>query len=393
MAERTQKRRMSRMTNPDGRTSGIDPATLVRVRRNLRRWYPRHARDLPWRRTRDPYAIWISEIMLQQTTVAAVIPYYERFLRQFPTIESLAKAPEAQVLRLWEGLGYYSRARNIHRMARQLVDEYDGEFPREVDALMRLPGIGRYTAGAIVSFAFDRPAPIVEANTLRLYSRLMGFAGDPRSTTGQRALWSFAEALVSQRSPGRFNQALMELGATVCRPVDPACHACPLRTCCVTAREGTQLLIPRRSTRVPPTRLTEAAVAIRKTDAYLLRRCGDDERWAGMWDFPRFELTETAGGTSSNRYAGKQSAFVCSQLRRMTGVEINDVRHVTTIRHSVTRFRIELLCLTASFVSGRLRRTSTDWKWVRIRDFDAYPLSVTARAFFRTFTEPPPERP
>jgi A/G-specific adenine glycosylase len=160
-------------------------------------WYRNHGRDLPWRMERDPYRVWLREIMLQQTTVAAVIPYLERFLVRFPTVESLAATEEADVLRLWEGLGYYSRARNLHRAAQRIVSDHGGEFPHEVAALQTLPGIGRYTAGAIASFAFGQPAAIVEANTLRLYSRLLGYDGDPRSSAGQQTLWAFAESLIS----------------------------------------------------------------------------------------------------------------------------------------------------------------------------------------------------
>src|SRR5437016_2075319 len=173
---------------------------LSPFRRALGAWYRRHARPLPWRATRDPYRIWISEIMLQQTTVAAVVPYFERFLKRFPTLGSLAAAREQAVLRLWEGLGYYSRARNIHKAARVVANELDGVFPDDVEALQKLPGIGRYTAGAIASFAFDRPAPIVEANTLRLYSRLIGLRDDPRSAAGQKQLWDFAGRIVPRRN-------------------------------------------------------------------------------------------------------------------------------------------------------------------------------------------------
>src|SRR5580704_2948280 len=172
-----------------------------RFRRALAAWYGRHARPLPWRNTNDPYRIWISEIMLQQTTVVAVVPYFERFLKRFPTLALLAAAKEEEVLRLWEGLGYYSRARNIHKTARRIVSEHDGGFPDSVEALRELPGIGRYTAGAIASFAFQRPAPILEANTLRLYSRLLGFRGDPRSAAGQKLLWDFATQIVPRTRP------------------------------------------------------------------------------------------------------------------------------------------------------------------------------------------------
>ena len=177
---------------------------LARQRRSLlaalARWSRSHRRDIPWRGERDPYRVWLREIMLQQTTVVAVIPYLKRFLERFPTVQSLAAAEETDVLRLWEGLGYYSRARNLHRAARRIVDEYDGRFPRDIATLQSLPGIGRYTAGAIASFAFDEPAPIIEANTLRLHTRLLGYNGDPRSTDGQRLLWEWAQKLVECRA-------------------------------------------------------------------------------------------------------------------------------------------------------------------------------------------------
>ena len=179
-----------------------DARSLAQFRRGLIAWYPRNARPLPWRKSADPYRIWISEIMLQQTTVAAVVPYFERFLARFPTLAALAQANEQDVLRLWEGLGYYSRARNIHKTARVIVRELGGLFPDEVARLAELPGIGRYTAGAIASFAFDRRAPIVEANTLRLYCRLLGFRGDPRSAAGQKLLWEFAGLILPRESRG-----------------------------------------------------------------------------------------------------------------------------------------------------------------------------------------------
>jgi A/G-specific adenine glycosylase len=200
----------------------MPPAVRQRLRRKLKTWYAGSARDLPWRATQDAYRIWISEIMLQQTTVAAVVPYYERFFEAFPTLETLANAEERQVLKLWEGLGYYSRARNLWKAARQLWEHSEGQFPSTVSELQELPGIGRYTAGAIVSFAFNRKAPILEANTVRLYSRLIGYESDPRSAEGQRILWRFAEQILPQCDPGRTNQALMELGARICAPSEPS---------------------------------------------------------------------------------------------------------------------------------------------------------------------------
>jgi A/G-specific adenine glycosylase len=343
---------------------------LSAFRRRLLRWYDAHGRDLPWRRSRDPYRVWISEIMLQQTTVAAVVPYFERFLERFPTVAALAADDERDVLRHWEGLGYYSRARNIHKAARVLVAEYDGRFPECVAELQRLPGIGRYTAGAIASFAFDQPAPIVEANTLRLYCRLLGYDGDPRSSRGQKLLWDFAARIVPSQSPGRFNHALMDLGATVCRVTEPDCPACPVKQHCVAFREGTVAHIPAPAKKPEITELTEAAVVVRKNGRVLLRQCRPGERWAGLWDFPRF-------GIAANRNA-QVEADVLTQLRERMGIDAVVQSRLDDIRHSVTRYRIRLLCFTAEFASGRIAAKSGA-RWVPSSTLDGYPLSVTGR--------------
>ena len=202
--------------------------------------------------------------MLQQTTVAAVVPYYERFLARFPTVQALARASEHDVLRLWEGLGYYSRARNLRRAAQQIVSEWNGTIPHDLADLVRLPGIGRYTAGAIASLAYDRPAPIVEANTLRVYARLLAFGGDVHSTGGRNVIWNFAERAVPRRSAGVFNQALMDLGATICTPAEPACERCPVRSCCRAFRDGVVHEIPRPRVRPQTTFVDEAMVAVRR---------------------------------------------------------------------------------------------------------------------------------
>ncbi len=211
----------------DPRAMLPDAACRRAMWRRLRAWYDAHARDLPWRRTNDPYAVWLSEIMLQQTQVETVKPYFERFMKALPTIKTLARAEEHEVLRLWEGLGYYRRARQLHRAAQLIVAEHGGRFPRDPMVVRRLPGIGRYTAGAILSIAFDAREPILEANTLRLLSRLLAYAGDPRSGEGQRLLWAAAETFLPRRQVGRFNQALMELGSAICTPRGAALPGLP----------------------------------------------------------------------------------------------------------------------------------------------------------------------
>src|SRR5262249_26065537 len=196
--------------------------------RRLRAWFDRHRRDLPWRRDRDPYRVWVSEVMLQQTTVAAVGPYFERFLAAFPSLADLAAADEQDVLRLWEGLGYYRRPRHLHAAPRRLVSEHGGTLPDDPAVWRDLPGVGRYILGAVLSQAFDRRLPIVEANSLRVLCRLFGYAGDPRSGEGQRWLWETAETVLPAERVGDFNQALMGLGALGCTPAAPPCGRCPL---------------------------------------------------------------------------------------------------------------------------------------------------------------------
>lgn len=337
-------------------------------------WYKKHARDLPWRRTNDPYRIWISEIMLQQTTVAAVVPYFERFLTRFPAVADLARAEESEVLKLWEGLGYYSRARNIHKAARIVVQQYEGVFPLTLAELQGLPGIGRYTAGAIASFAYDQRAPIVEANTLRLYSRLLGYDGDPRSKEGQLILWEFAKAVLPKAQPGRFNQALMELGASICSPKDPECDACPVSEYCRAFRDQTQATIPRLAKRAEITPVTEASIAVRKDRKYLLRRRPAGERWAGLWDFVRFELPEP------------DATGIEAAIRERTGLKVELGPQLAEWKHGVTRYRITLKCYAADAVSGTLK-SDEEWAWVKAVQFHEYAFSVTGRKFAKLLAE------
>ena len=207
-------------------------------------WYDANKRAMPWRRTKDPYRIWLSEVMLQQTTVATVIGYFERFLERFPDVRALARADEAAVLRLWAGLGYYSRARNLHRAAKAVVEEHAGRFPRTLQGLRSLPGVGRYTAAAVASIAFGLPAELVDGNVIRVYARLFALRGDPRSPALQEKVWTLAAEHLDHGRPGDWNQALMELGATVCSPVGPECGRCPLSKSCLARKRGLQDSIP-----------------------------------------------------------------------------------------------------------------------------------------------------
>lgn len=345
--------------------------------RALLAWYGRHARDLPWRRNRDPYAIWVSEVMLQQTQVATVKGYFERFMTALPTIAALATVDEQAVLRLWEGLGYYRRARQLHQAAQVLVREHGGAFPRDREAVDRLPGIGRYTAGAILSIAFDAREPILEANTIRVFSRLVGYQGDAHSTAGQRLLWSIAEAVLPRRGCGRFNSALMELGSEVCSARSPQCEECPVAVWCQARAMGAQETIPAAKPKLRAELRREAAVLVLRGKKVLLVQCPQGQRWASLWDFPRFQVAD-------DRSEATRQELV-EQVRLQTGVSIELGEHQTTLKHGVTRFRITLDCYRARYRSA-VSRAAVTIAWLRPEELDAYPLSTTGRKLSRLVT-------
>ena len=354
------------------------PDSAVRdLRRRLLAWFPPHARDLPWRRTRDPYRIWVSEVMLQQTQVATVVPYYERFVAEFPDVGALAEASEERVLRHWEGLGYYRRARHLHAAARQIVAAHGGRFPRTIELVRSLPGIGPYTAGAILSIAHDDPYPILEANTVRLYCRLLAFRDDPSTQTARKRLWQFAQQLVPPRDAGLLNQALMELGSLVCTPRAPDCAACPLRDLCPTRSAGLQDQIPAATKKVRYEDVREAVVVVRRGPRVLVRQRSADERWAGMWDFPRFAWKP---GKPSDCDPPHQ--WLVSQVRELTRVTVDVEQQLAVIKHGVTRFRITLHCFAAQ-ASQSPRRPLDGQRWVTSQELHELPLSVTGRKIAR----------
>lgn len=375
---------MPRRDDSDPLFEPYESTSLTKFRRSLKSWYARRARDLPWRNIGDPYRVWISEIMLQQTTVTTVVPYFERFSERFPTIHELANADQNEVLRYWEGLGYYSRARNIHKTAKLLVEQSDGVFPQTTDELTALPGIGRYTAGAIMSFAFDRPGAIVEANTLRLYSRLLCLDENPRSTHSQKILWAFAEHLLPRKNIGPFNQSLMDLGATVCTPKDPNCRECPLLAHCRAAKEERQSDIPLPAPKPEITPVIEVSVAIQHQDRFLLKRYPEGQRWAGLWDFVRFPLKEAEslvpedGLTAKGTIPRKLIAHIENSVREQAGADIVLDRFLKELRHSVTRYRIRLQCFLASADSS-VPEPNDNLQWVPADQLDDYALSTTGR--------------
>jgi A/G-specific adenine glycosylase len=294
------------------------------------RWQPRHGRHgLPWQSARDPFRVWLSEVMLQQTQVAAVLPYYQRFLARFPSIDALAAAPLQEVLRLWSGLGYYARARNLHAAAKQVVRAPGGRFPRTPDALVQLPGIGRSSAAAIAVFAFGRRAAILDGNVKRVLARCFGVAGFPGDAAVQRELWALAEKLVPPRSVRVYTQGLMDLGATVCRRARPLCEACPVAAQCVARGEGRIAELPApRPRKALPRRAVRWLVALHD-GRVLLERRPPSGLWGGLWTFPELEDRDPRA------------------YGRSIGCRIAAVRRLPPIEHAFTHFRLHaqpLLC-------------------------------------------------
>ena len=314
---------------------------LAGMRAKLLNWFAQHRRDLPWRSSRDPYRIWVSEVMLQQTSVPVVIPYFERFLAAFPTVEALAQADEQQVLKLWEGLGYYRRARHLHAAAKALVAAHGGILPDDPEVWAELPGIGRYILGAVLSQAFDRKLPIVEANSLRVLSRLFAYRGDPRDGKGKAWVWSAAQTLLPQRRVGDFNQALMELGALVCTPTKPECGKCPLATRCQARLKGIQEEIPPPKRQAAAANVVEVGAIIRDGPRILLcRRRHDAGRWQNMWEAPH-------GPVAADEDLAAAAVRIA---RELTGLDVEPGKEVLTVRHTVTRYRI-----TLTFVESMVR--------------------------------------
>ena len=298
-------------------------ATAATIRRALLKWYQAGHRDLPWRHTKDPYAIWVSEIMLQQTRVETVIGYYKRFLQRFPTADALAAADEDEVMALWSGLGYYRRARLLHRGVREVVAQYGGAIPKDPVARLSLPGIGRYTCGAIGSIAFDQAEPIVDGNVARVLCRVHAIESPIGATETTKRLWHESANLVSGPHPGDFNQALMELGATICTPKQPACTQCPLRRSCETNKTGRQaeLPIPKKRTKVRTVKLA-AVGATRAGHVWLTK--SQEELFGGLWCFP------TQPG--SDRVAAKQALRAHDVKGRLQPTPRGEVTHVLSHR-------------------------------------------------------------
>ncbi|MBI3999013.1 MAG: A/G-specific adenine glycosylase [Candidatus Omnitrophica bacterium] len=259
---------------------------VSRFRRKLTQWFSKHQRALPWRIHGNPYRIFVVETMLQQTQIKTVIPYYQRWLKKFPNVNVLAEAPLDHVLKLWEGLGYYTRARNLHKAAQIIAERFDGKIPNDPEILRSLPGIGRYTAGAIASIAFQKPVPLVDGNVARVFSRIFCLRKDIAKPKTQKILYELAEKLVPEKNPGIFNQALMELGSLVCIPETPKCSVCPVQSLCLAFQKGDPSKLPIKSGGVQVKKIEMVVGILEKDGRLLVRRRPERGIWGGLWEIP-----------------------------------------------------------------------------------------------------------
>ncbi|MFH1858334.1 MAG: A/G-specific adenine glycosylase [Candidatus Omnitrophota bacterium] len=340
--------------------------------RKLLSWYTRHKRDLPWRRTRDPYKIWVSEVMLQQTQVNTVIPYYYRWLRRFPTIRSLAQASLDEVLKQWEGLGYYTRARNLHRAAKKIVRTRSARFPKTFDAIRSLPGIGRYTAGAIASIAFGLPYPVLDGNVSRVLVRLYAISKPPKLPRLTQELWKHAAQLLPKQSPGEFNQALMELGARICLPKKPMCLVCPVQAHCEARTLGMEEKLPAKSLsrKIP---LLEVAVGVVKHKGrYFIQRRPPEGLLGGLWEFPggRIEKGE------------KPEECLRRELKEEAGMKVKIVRRFPCVRHAYTHFRVILHPFECRLDGKKPGKGGGPKRWVRFEELSKYAFPAANRKIF-----------
>jgi len=312
----------------NSRNSASKKSRLVPI---LLDWFSKNARDLPWRRTRDPYAIWVSEIMLQQTQVKTVVPYWKRWMRELPSIKPAADASPDKIHKLWEGLGYYTRARNLQKAAQQIMAGHGGRFPQNFDDVLALPGIGRYTAGAICSIAFNQPVPILDGNVIRVLTRIFGIGENPREKKTNAKLWRLAEELVkhSPLSCSHLNQSLMELGALVCTPRQPKCPDCPVKNLCVAFGKNRVEQLPNLGKRKAATARRFAAFAVERNGRFLVRQRPAGVVNAHLWEFPNVEILN---GKFNPKFMAKS----------ILGVTAPDIKPFCTVKHSITRYRITL---------------------------------------------------
>lgn len=355
------------------------PERAASLQSKLLDWYDHQRRDLPWRDQPDPYRVWISEVMLQQTQVTTVVPYYERFLRRFPTLADLATASLDDVLKAWEGLGYYARARNLHAAARRVIADHEGRLPRSYAALRELPGFGDYTAGAVASIAFGERVPAVDGNVKRVLARLFAITQDVSRSATTRRLRAIAAELMPLERVGDFNQALMELGATLCTPSSPRCLLCPVNVVCDGLAQGVHESLPVKAPRRERPHFDVTAGVIRRDDGnFLIAQRKKEAMLGGLWEFP--------GGKC--RPGEPLPDCLCREIREELGLEIEVGQYLTTIQHAYTHFRISLHAFDCRYLGGNPQALDcADWRWVQLADLESFAFPVTDQKIIQMLTE------
>ena len=341
--------------------------------KQLQNWWVNDYIDLPWRRNKDPYGIWVAEVMLQQTQIATVIPYYEKWMSRFPTVADLAQASLDEVLKMWQGLGYYSRARNLHTAGNIILNQYAGKLPEEVSELMKLPGIGRYTAGAIASIAFGRPEPVLDGNVIRVISRLIDLHQDVTHNSTRNELWRLASILVPEEKPGDFNQALMELGQRICLPANPNCRKCPVSNFCLAYKRGTQYERPVRPPRkrIPHFDVVAGVIWLTQPSPegkFLIARRPFDSMLGGLWEFPGGKVEDSEKNVDALR----------REIAEELAIDIQVGKYICEVKHAYTHFRITLHAYNAKYMSGIPQHIGVaDHAWISLTDIERYPFAVT----------------
>jgi A/G-specific adenine glycosylase len=351
---------------------------IARLRKSLLDWYRANRRDLPWRKNKGIYPIWVSEVMLQQTQVNTVLPYYDKFMRAFPDVTTLARADLEAVLKIWEGMGYYARARNLHRAAQTVRDRFDGGIPTEWQAFRSLPGVGDYIAAAVLSIACQQPHAVVDGNVKRVLSRLFRLAAPVNSSSSSAQFQAAAADLLDVGNPGTFNQALMELGALVCVPRSPACQACPARGHCRAWLTETVADYPKRLKKKPlPHHHIAVGVVVRNTRVLITRR-KPEGLLGGLWEFP--------GGRLEN---GEDPETACvREIKEEVNLNVRVDRFLTRVRHAYTHFKIDMDVYLCRYLSGRVRlRGPSDHRWVRLTELDRFPFPRANHKFIPLLRE------
>lgn len=346
---------------------------------SLLRWYQAHKRDLPWRYTNDPYKIWISEVMLQQTRVDTVISYYHRFIEALPTIQSLAEADLQQVLKLWEGLGYYSRARNLHDAARTVVSRYNGTLPDTYDEITQLKGVGPYTAAAVLSIAFQKKHAVVDGNVIRVVTRFLGIEEDIRKASTQKLVREFVEEMIPAERPGDFNQAVMELGATICKPVGPLCSACPIAHNCVAGNSVMTHVIPYKSPakKIPHHQIVTGLI-VNNESKILISQRPEEKMLGGLWEFP--------GGKQESGETLKEA--LQRELAEELNIKATIFDRFKVLNHAYSHFRITLHAFWCRIDEGIPEpRSSTALRWVTPEEMTRFPFPTANKRILDELTQ------